>query len=83
VPELVGETLLEEMYCDTAAECLQDFFLRVDAALGEGYKKERDMWADKILTKFMPDFYDVLEKQFLADGRKFLAGDKVTNKRRQ
>jgi len=77
VPELYPETNLEQLHCDTAADCLQDFYLRLDAALGEPIKKERELWVNKILNNMIPDFYNLLENQFLRDGRKFLAGDKV------
>jgi len=70
------DTDIETAYCDVAAEFCHDFLVTWSHWF-EKWSADKENQEKKLVEEILPKFYENIEKEFLANNRKFIASDKV------
>jgi len=75
-PELLGKDDWEEVWCNIAADYLQDFYIDDDGQSSNWFTKHEE--TVMTLLKRTEEYFTNIEKVFLSNGKKYLVSDRVS-----
>jgi len=75
-PELLGQNEWEELWCNIAADYLQDFYVEGDTHVADWFT-QHEKWVKDVL-QHAETYFRNLEDVFLSKGKRYLVSDTVS-----
>jgi len=81
-PLLLGVTLEEQAWSDMAVAYAQDILVGMDPRFEKWAGGQKESVEKESVEVWLPSFCKKIETVFLKNGKKFVAGDRVSKKKR-